>query len=756
MKALQQAMVKDRFIFLCAQKNPAIEAPSKRDLYGIGVVARVLQVLRLPNEMLKVLIEGLVRAKPVQFRRKGDMRFVQLDLLERDIPDTSEIRAQVKVLLTQFNEYVKLNSQIPDEILFSVNTVENPQQLADIVSAQIAHKIDVKQKILESGSLKIQFSELSNLLSSEMEILEIEKKIDDEVRSRVQKTQREFYLHEQMKAIREELGEADDHSAEIDQLKRQITKISMPKEVEKKALSELEKLKKMHIMSPESTVVRNYLDWLISLPWKRRTKDSLNIDQAQKILDEDHYGLEKPKERIVEHLAVIRLSKRIKGPILCLVGPPGVGKTSLGRSIARALGRNFVRISLGGIRDEAEIRGHRRTYIGSMPGRIIQSMKRAKTKNPVFLLDEVDKMSTDFRGDPSAALLEVLDPEQNCAFSDNYLDVDYDLSEVMFITTANVRYNIPPPLLDRMEVIELPGYLEHEKIGIAKGFLIPKQLKEHGLKASNLRISDNAQMKIIRNYTQEAGVRNLEREIAAICRKVAKQVVTEGKKHSVAISANNIHTYIGSPRFLDKKPERTDGVGVAIGLAWTEVGGDILNVEVTLMEGKGKLILTGQMGEVMQESAQAALSYARSRASLFGISPDFYNRTDVHVHVPEGAIPKDGPSAGITMATALLSALTKKPVRQDVALTGEITLRGSVLSVGGLNEKCLAALRAGVKRVVIPKENEKDYKELPPPLKRGLEFSMVDTMDTVVKIALPGLKMKEKREATSRRKKSGG
>ncbi|MFQ6092800.1 MAG: endopeptidase La [bacterium] len=738
MKALQEAMIKDRLIFLCAQKNPAVEGPTKRGLHGVGVVARVLQVLRLPNGMLKVLIEGLARAKVVQFYRKGEVGFIRLVLKERKVPETPELQARTKVLLTQFNEYVKLNSQIPDEVLFSINTIENPQQLADVISAQIVQKMDVKQKILEAADLNTQLRELSRLLSSEMEILHIEKKIDDEVRSRMQKTQREFYLHEQMKAIREELGEADDQSAEIAQLKKQIEKADMPKEVKRKALSEMEKLRKMHLMSPESTVVRNYLDWLIALPWSVRTKDNLKIDQVQKILDDDHYGLEKPKERIVEYLAVIRLSKKIKGPILCFVGPPGVGKTSLGRSIARALGRKFVRVSLGGIRDEAEIRGHRRTYIGSMPGRIIQSMKRARTKNPVFLLDEVDKMSVDFRGDPSAALLEVLDPEQNCAFSDHYLDVDYDLSEVMFITTANVRHNIPPPLLDRMEVIELPGYLEHEKVGIAEGFLIPKQRKEHGLKPSNLKISEKALVKIIRNYTQEAGVRNLEREIAAICRKVAKQVVAEGRKLSVAVTANNLHVYLGPPRFLDKRTEGADGIGVATGLAWTEVGGDILNVEVTLMEGKGKLILTGQLGEVMQESAQAALSYTRARASTLGIAADFYKRTDVHIHVPEGAIPKDGPSAGVTMATALISALTKRPVRRDVALTGEITLRGRVLSVGGLNEKCLAALRAGVKTVVMPKENEKDYKELPVQLRRGLEFSLVETMDEVVEIALLG------------------
>ncbi|UCE19367.1 MAG: endopeptidase La [Gemmatimonadota bacterium] len=748
MKALQQAMVKDRCIFLCAQKDPAVEEPVRKDLYEIGVVARVLQVLRLPNGMLKVLIEGLTRAKGVGLQRKGEIQLVRLVVLERANGENAEVQARVKVLTNQFRNYVKLNQQIPDEVLFSITTIEDPQQLADVISSQIIQKMEVKQKILEARDVKTQLRELSKLLASEMEILRIEKKIDDEVRNRMHKTQREFYLHEQMKAIREELGEVDDHFTEIAQLKKQIETAGMPKDVQNKALTELEKLKKMHIMSPESTVVRNYLDWIIALPWNERTKDNLKINQVQKILDADHYGLEKPKERILEYLAVIRLSKKIKGPILCFVGPPGVGKTSLGRSIARALGRKFVRISLGGIRDEAEIRGHRRTYIGSMPGRIIQSMKRAKTKNPVFLLDEVDKMGVDFRGDPSSALLEVLDPEQNCAFSDHYLDVDYDLSEVMFITTANVRHSIPPPLLDRMEVIELPGYLEHEKIGIATGFLIPKQLREQGLKPTNLKISEGALVKIIRNYTQEAGVRNLEREIAAICRKVAKQVVERGKRFSVAVSSNNLHVYLGSSKFLDKKADGTNGIGVATGLAWTEMGGDILSVEVTLMEGKGKLILTGQLGEVRQESAQAALSYARSRAPSLGIAPDFYKKTDVHVHVPEGAIPKDGPSAGITMAVALISALTKKPVRRDIALTGEITLRGRVLSVGGLNEKCLAALRAGVGMIVLPKDNDKDYKELPHQLKRGLEFSMVETMDEVVTIALPDLK-NEKRETST-------
>ena len=754
MKALQQAMVKDRLIFLCAQRNPSIETPLKKDLYGVGVAARILQVLRLPNGMLKVLVEGLARGNPLKLLRKGGVQFIRMGLVEKEVLPSSELQAQTKVLLAQFQDYVRLNDQIPDEILFTISGIDDPQQLADVIAAQILQKLEVKQGLLEFTSVQEQLSELSKLLSTEMEILRIEKKIDEEVRSRMQKTQREFYLQEQIKAIREELGEVDDQYADIEQLKKRIERAGMTTEVKKKALSELEKLRKMHAMSPESTVVRNYLDWLVALPWNKRTKDNLNIGQAQRILDEDHYGLEKPKERIIEYLAVIRLSKRIKGPILCLVGPPGVGKTSLGRSVARAMGRKFVRVSLGGIRDKAEIRGHRRTYIGSMPGRIIQSMRRAGTMNPVFLLDEVDKMSVDFRGDPSAALLEVLDPEQNCAFSDHYLDVDFNLSEVLFITTANVRFNIPPPLADRMEVIELPGYLEHEKIGIAKGFLIPKQLKEHGLKERNLKISEQALVKIIRNYTQEAGVRNLEREIAAICRKVAKEIVGGEKKYSVTVTAGNLHVYLGAARFLDKKAEGTNGVGVATGLAWTEVGGDILSVEVTLMEGKGKLILTGQLGEVMQESAQAALSYVRSRASLYGIAPDFHKRTDIHVHVPEGAIPKDGPSAGITMAVAMISALTDVPVKHDVALTGEITLRGRILTIGGLNEKSLAALRAGVKTVVIPRENEKDYKELPTQLKKGLSFHLVETMEEVVKLALPGLDTPTKEKSKVKNPKS--
>jgi len=654
---------------------------------------------------------------------------------EKPVKNDVETQALVRSALTQFTDYVKLNHRIPDEVLLSIGNIQNPYRLADTLSAHIIQSSEVKQEILQAESLQERFIEITKILAAEKQILEIEEKIDGQVRSQLEKGQREFYLQQQMKAIKAELGEEEER-AETTEYTSKIREAKMSPEAEEKALAELNKLKKMYPTSPESTVVRNYLDWLISLPWQKRTKDKLEIQEAERILEEDHYGLKKPKERIIEHLAVMKLAKQVRGPILCFVGPPGVGKTSLGKSVARALGRNFVRMSLGGVRDEAEIRGHRRTYIGSLPGKIIQCIRKAKTKNPIFLLDEVDKMSVDFRGDPSAALLEVLDPEQNSTFNDHYLEVDFDLSEVFFITTANTLPSIPLPLHDRMETIRLPGYLEFEKLNIAKGFLIPKQLKRHGLDSETLSFSDGALSSVVRQYTREAGVRNLEREIAAICRKVAKQVVSKKLKGPVKITRNNLANYLGPPRYLEWEVESKDAVGSATGLAWTEVGGEILNVEVILLRGKGNLILTGKLGDVMKESGEAALSYTRSRAKSLGLKPDFYNEGDVHIHLPEGAIPKDGPSAGITIATALVSALTGRPVRHDVAMTGELTLRGRVLSVGGLNEKVIAAQRAGIRTVLLPQKNDKDVKELPTEVKRGLDIKLVENMDQVLEFAL--------------------
>jgi ATP-dependent Lon protease len=734
--ALQEAMMLDRQILLVTQKDPTVEVPGRDDLYRVGIVARLLQILRLPNETIKILIEGLVRAKIKRFvANRGFLRASIVPLSEKPVKTDVETQALVRTALSQFTDYVKLNHRIPDEVLLSIGNIQNPHRLADTLAAHIIQVPQVKQKILEASDLEERFIQITKVLAAEKQILEIEEKIDGQVRSQLEKGQREFYLQQQMKAIKSELG-VEEETAETAEYTKKIRRAKMPKETEEKAVAELEKLKKMHPNSPESTVVRNYLDWLISLPWEKRTRDKLDIQETERILDEDHYGLRKPKERIVEHLAVMKLAKQVRGPILCFVGPPGVGKTSLGKSVARALGRNFVRMSLGGVRDEAEIRGHRRTYIGSMPGRIIQSIKKAKTKNPVFLLDEVDKMSVDFRGDPSAALLEVLDPEQNNTFNDHYLEVDFDLSEVFFITTANTLPSIPLPLQDRMEIIRLPGYLEFEKLGIAKGFLIPKQLKRHGLDSKTLNFSDGALVAIVRQYTREAGVRNLEREIATICRKVAKQVVSKKIKKPVKITQNNLATYLGPPRFLEWEVEAQDAVGSASGLAWTEAGGEILTVEVVLLQGKGHLILTGKLGEVMKESGEAALSYARSRMVPLGLKPNFYNKFDVHIHLPEGAIPKDGPSAGITIATALVSALTKRPVRHDVAMTGELTLRGLVLPVGGLNEKVIAAKRAGIKTVLLPRKNEKDIKEFPPEVKRGLDIKLVENMDQVLEFAL--------------------
>ncbi len=735
-EAMQEALMQDRYLFLVMQKSPEIDFPEEKDIYRTGVIGRVLQVLKLPNGSAKVLIEGLARAV-IQYLEKTDNHFkVHVKIAKKSAGDSPRIQALMRNVVNSFSEYVRLSKTIPDEVLISIPQIIDPHRLADTIAAHLLIINEKKQKILETITHKEQLKVIAGILAEEIEILKLERSIDNEVKERLQKSQKDFYLHEQMRVIKEELGEEETDS-DIRELELKIKKAGMPEEARKKAEEELKRLSKMHMMSPESAVVRNYLDWLISIPWKKRTRDNLDITKAKVILDEDHYGLEKAKERILEYLAVLKLSKKMKGPILCFTGPPGTGKTSLGRSVARAVNRSFTRMSLGGIRDEAEIRGHRRTYIGSMPGRIIQNIKKAGTKNPVFLLDEVDKLGMDFRGDPSSALLEVLDSEQNNTFNDHYLEVDYDLSAVMFITTANYEDAIPPPLRDRMEVIRLSGYLEYEKVGIAERHLIPKLMKSCGLSKKNVVYERNALIKIIRNYTAEAGVRNLERSLAKICRKVAREVVSKGRKAGQkVISRRNLHRYLGIPKYREKRIERTNQVGMAIGLAWTPFGGEILNIETSLMPGKGELILTGHLGDVMKESARAALTYAKSNQKALGIPVNAFNKRDVHIHVPEGAIKKDGPSAGVSIVTSLVSAVSGRPVLRSVAMTGEITLRGNVLSIGGLKEKALAAKRSGIKKVIIPKENEPYLKELPDEIKNSLSFVLADTIDDVLAHAL--------------------
>lgn len=735
-RAFEEADKKDKAILLCAQKSVKVEDPAPQDTYHIGTVAQVIQSLKLPDGSYKLLVEGLYRAKVKRFLAVKEYLHVEIEHISTDIERTVEVEALMRSLVNQFEEYAKLNMRVPTDAFATIANIDNPDQLADAVASYLTLRVSERQSILEIVNPVDRIKRLTEVLNSEIGILNVEKKITSSVRKQIEKAQKEYFLQEQLKAIEKELGQKDEHKNEIDELREKIKQAKMTKEAEEVAQRELDKLGRMYPSSPEATVSRNYIDWLIALPWAARTEDNLDIKNAEKILNEDHYGLEKPKERILEYLAVRRLVKSMKGQILCFVGPPGVGKTSLAKSIARALGRNFVRVSLGGVRDEAEIRGHRRTYIGSLPGRIIQSIRKAKSKNPVFLLDEVDKMAMDFRGDPAAALLEVLDPEQNSTFSDHYLEVEFDLSDVMFITTANFQDNIPLPLQDRMEIIKLVGYTEYEKVKIARGFLIPKQIKANGLKIENITFSEEAILKIIRRYTREAGVRNLEREIARACRRIAKEVVESGKDFKLRLTAAGVQKYLGPPQFNEPKIEEENEVGVATGLAWTEAGGDIISIESTLMKGKGKLTLTGKLGEVMQESAQAALSYIRSRAKEFGIDDDFYKKIDIHIHIPEGAIPKDGPSAGITMATALVSSLTKTPVKKDVAMTGEITLRGRVLPIGGLKSKILAAHRVGIKTVIIPKENEKDLAEIPKNILREIKIIMVENMDKILDIAL--------------------
>ncbi|MGI6658505.1 MAG: endopeptidase La [Dethiobacteraceae bacterium] len=733
--ALEQAMIEDNKILLVAQKEAKIDDPTPDDIYTMGTIAQIKQMLKLPGGTIRVLVEGLSRAKVQSLIGEDPYLLAEAEEVAEDDTKSVEIEALMRSVIYQFEQYIKLSKKIPPETLVAVSSVEEPGRLADLIASHLTLRIQQKQEILEAVSPAERLEKLSNILSHEMEILEVERKINLRVRKQMERTQKEYYLREQLKAIQKELGEKDERLAEADEYREKISEAQLPEEVEEKALKEVERLEKMQPAAAEAVVIRTYLDWILALPWTIQTEDRLDLVKAEKILDEDHYGLEKVKERIIEYLAVRQLTQKIKGPILCLVGPPGVGKTSLARSVARALGRNFVRLSLGGVRDEAEIRGHRRTYVGALPGRIIQAMRQAKSKNPVFLLDEIDKMSTDFRGDPSAALLEVLDPEQNNAFSDHYLEMPFDLSHVMFITTANNLYNIPRPLLDRMETIYLPGYTEEDKLQIAKRYLLPKQIKENGLSKENISISEKTIRKVIRQYTREAGVRDLERQIATLCRKVAKDVVRDNKLKS-AITAQNLHKYLGVPRFRYGLAETDDEVGIATGLAWTEAGGDTLIIEVTLMKGKGKLLLTGKLGDVMRESAQAGLSYIRSRAKELNIDEDFHEKYDIHIHIPEGAIPKDGPSAGITMATALVSALTKRPYKSSVAMTGEITLRGRVLPIGGLKEKVLAAHRAGIKTVILPADNKKDISEIPKNVRRRLELIPVELLDQVLELAL--------------------
>ncbi len=734
--ALEEAMVMDQKVLLVAQKDAKIDFPSEGEIYETGTVAKVKQLLKMPQDTIRVLIEGLNRAVIQKYIQSDPFFKVEVkEIMEVDEKPTHEEEALMRSVMTLFEHYMDLTRKLPPDIIVSLSNVSNPGRFADIVASNLMIKIEDKQKILDALCFKERLKLLFDIISKEIEILEIEKKINSRVKRQIEKSQKEYYLREQMKAIQKELGQQDERTIEADEYREKIKDLGVKKDIEEKMIKEVERMEKMSSMSAEISVIRTYLDWLVSLPWNIFTEDSIDIKAAAKILDEDHYGLNKVKERILEFLAVKQLSGKIKGPILCLVGPPGVGKTSLAKSIARAMSRKFVRVSLGGVRDEAEIRGHRRTYVGALPGRIIQGMKQAGSKNPVFLLDEIDKMSTDFRGDPSSALLEVLDPEQNHGFSDHYIELPFDLSKVFFITTANSMYNIPRPLLDRMEMVVIPGYTEEEKFEIAKRHLIPKQIKENGLTPDRISFTKEGLLKIIRNYTREAGVRNLEREIAGICRKVAHAVVA-GEKTMVDVDSSIVEKFLGIPRYHHGMMEKQDMVGVATGLAWTEVGGDILYIEAMIMKGKGKLILTGKLGDIMQESAHAGYSYVRSRAKKLNIDENFNEKYDIHIHIPEGAIPKDGPSAGISMTCALISALSGRPVDRTIAMTGEITLRGRVLPVGGIKEKVLAAHRAGIKTVILPEDNTKDLEEVPQNIKNDLCFVFVNSMDEIIAKAI--------------------
>ncbi len=733
--ALEEAMAGNKHILLVAQKSAAQDDPEQDDVYRIGTVANILQLLKLPDGTVKVLVEGTRRAKIIHFLPNENFFSAQISLLETPRLDERETEVLSRSVLNQFEQYVKLNKKVPPEVLTSLAGIEDSNRLADTIAAHMALKIDEKQKILEIVDLRERFEHIIAALESELDLLQVEKRIRTRVKRQMEKSQREYYLNEQMKAIQKELGDLEEAPNEMEELEHKIQKAGMSKEAKTKATTELNKLKMMSPMSAEATVVRNYIDWLVNVPWKKRSKVRNDLAVAEQVLEEDHYGLEKVKERILEYLAVQQRVNKLKGPVLCLVGPPGVGKTSLGKSIARATNRQFVRMSLGGVRDEAEIRGHRRTYIGSMPGKIVQNLSKIGTRNPLFLLDEIDKMAMDFRGDPASALLEVLDPEQNNTFNDHYLEVDYDLSDVMFVATAN-SMNIPAPLLDRMEVIRIPGYTEHEKLNIAQRYLLPKQIKANGLKDGELDIGDEGLRAIVRYYTREAGVRNLEREISKICRKVVKDLLLHPEQGKATVDDGNIEKYLGVRRFRFGRAEEKDQVGQVTGLAWTEVGGELLSIETAVVPGKGKHTITGQLGDVMKESIQAAMSVVRSRSRKLGIDPEFYEKKDIHIHVPEGAIPKDGPSAGIGMCTALVSALTGIAVRADVAMTGEITLRGEVLPIGGLKEKLLAAQRGGIKTVVIPDDNRRDLADIPDSIKENLDIHPVKWIDEVLQLAL--------------------
>lgn len=753
-QALDAAMANNKQILLVAQKNADVDEPDIEDMYRVGTLATILQLLKLPDGTVKVLVEGGQRANILEFITTETYFSVQIQIEDQeDFEDPVESEVLTRSITDLFDQYVKLNKKVPPEVLTSLSGIEEPGRLADTIAAHMSLKLEEKQQVLEIFSVRERLEHLMSMIDNEIDMLQVEKRIRGRVKQQMEKSQREYYLNEQMKAIQKELGDMEDAPNEMDDLASKIEKAKMSKEANEKALAELNKLKMMSPMSAEATVVRNYIDWLVGFPWRKRSKIRNDLEEAMAVLDEDHYGLEKVKERIVEYLAVQQRVKKLKGPILCLVGPPGVGKTSLGKSIARATNRKFIRMSLGGVRDEAEIRGHRRTYIGSMPGKIVQNLSKVKTRNPLYMLDEIDKMSMDFRGDPSSAMLEVLDPEQNNTFNDHYLEVDVDLSDTMFIATSNTL-NIPGPLLDRMEVIRLAGYTEEEKVNIAERYLIPKQIKAHGLEDSEITISTGVVYDIVRYYTREAGVRNLEREISKICRKVVKELITEPQDEQLTITSEILEKYLGVKRFRYGEAEASNRVGQVTGLAWTEVGGELLHIESVVLPGKGKFVNTGQLGDVMQESIQAAMTVVRARAVSLGIDADFYQEHDVHIHVPEGATPKDGPSAGVGMCTALVSALTGIPVRADVAMTGEITLRGEILPIGGLKEKLLAAHRGGIKTVLIPSENEKDLTEIPENIKAKLDIKPVKWIDQVLETALEQLPVPgEKAVASSTKSK---
>ncbi|WP_026986425.1 endopeptidase La [Fodinicurvata fenggangensis] len=735
-RALEDVMKDDKQILLVTQKNASQDDPTPSDIYATGTVGTVLQLLKLPDGTVKVLVEGGQRAKISHFTENADFFEAVADPIEEEGEKDKESEALSRTVVSQFEQYIKLNKKIPPEVLVSVNQIEEPSKLADTIASHLSLKIPDKQELLETSTVSDRLEKVYAFMESEIGVLQVEKRIRNRVKRQMEKTQREYYLNEQMKAIQKELGEGEDGRDEMAELEEKIRKTKLSKEAREKCQAEFKKLKNMSPMSAEATVVRNYLDWMVSIPWKKPTRAKIDLDRAQEILDRDHYGLEKVKERILEYLAVQQRMKKVKGPILCLVGPPGVGKTSLGKSVATSTRRNFVRMSLGGVRDEAEIRGHRRTYIGSMPGKIIQGMKKAKSSNPLFLLDEIDKLGADWRGDPSSALLEVLDPEQNNSFNDHYLEVDYDLSDVMFLTTANTL-RMPQPLLDRMEVIRIPGYTEDEKVEIARRHLLPKQFEVHGIKEGEWSVSDDALRDLIRYYTREAGVRNLERELAGLLRKAVKEVAMTDKK-VIEVTPDNLGDYAGVRRYRYGEADQEDQTGVATGLAWTEVGGELLSIEAVTVRGKGKVVSTGKLGDVMKESIQAAESYVKSRAAEFGIKPTIFEKKDIHVHVPEGATPKDGPSAGVAMVTAIVSMLSGVPVRHDVAMTGEVTLRGRVLPIGGLKEKLLAALRGNIKTVLIPQENEKDLADVPENVKEDLTIISCRTVDDILEHALTG------------------